>query len=1299
MSLLADRWCLRLVMGAIAVAPFAFAMALGTSSASAARGVVAIFGQEGTGAGDFTFPGGVAVNDASGDVYVADVGESGTGQRIQQFTADGEFIRAWGWGVDTGAATFEVCSDSCLGGIQGSGAGQFSFRAQDPDTFVFMHPQIAIDQADGSLYVADTLNNRVQKFTASGAYTGQFGVGGSGDAEFNIPQGIAVDPSTRDVYVADTGNNRVQRFSSAGAYVSQIGPVAGGVAEGEFTRPKRVAVDSSGRLYVLDVGNARVQRFTSGGEFDQILGSVSFCAFGDPDLAVDPVTDHVFVRGCDPDLTTSGIVEIDADGLLVEVHPLPFEVVGLAVRSLTGRLYAPDRDAPRVAILDEVSPPTVAVDPVGDVSATGATFSGVVNPHGRPSTGYHFEYSTDGLSWTSAPASDVPVGSGDLDIPVSEAVTGLEPNTEYRVRLVASKDFAAASATSSEVTFKTDVARPLVRALAAGGRTGTAAWLGGEVNAQNSPTTYFVEYALESDSTYSNGSRVPLAPAGVAVGEGNVFVPVRQLVTGLQPETAYRFRVVATNTAGTTPGPDVTFVTDKAPPAPPGGRGYEMVSPLDKNGGNVDRNLGDVGQTVTSGASVSGNVVAYAATSLFAGVSSGAVAGQYRSERGEAGWSTRGITPPLAPDPFSDALSPTVEFLSEDLSQAIVSTSATLVEQAGQLGGSWGLYLQDHTGPTSSYRLLSTPAQPLPPIPPSSVGKLAFSFGAASSDLKHVAFESAGRQLSAEEVADRAVYQWSDGQLRLASILPSGEPAFQGQVGGGVRNSQFYPGVHPISDDGERVFFTDGPSNTAGPLYVREHGATTRALSASERDGDDPSVALDAKFQAAKASDGSVALFTSRLRLTDDATATAGNCDSVEQCHDDLYRWDGSAPAGERLTDLTTGDPQGGGVLGIAAAADDLSRVYFVATGTLTEDAAVGRPNLYLWSPGQGVRRIATLDPSDAAIWGTDRSDSSKRFRDARLSADGSTLLFASRGRLTGDETGGHAQIYRYDAVTDRLACVSCTSDGSAVTGDSWLFYPPEVPGRVPATPYRLPRNLSADGSKAFFETAQKLVAADTNGKPDVYEWSNGTLSLISAGAGRDAAEFVDASADGRDVFFTTRERLVGSDVDSQVDLYDARVGGGFPEQKLPPPCEGDECQGPLASRPDLISPADGSAEDGGVAAKPRSFSVGKLSVAQRRSLARGRTARLSVRVTAPGGLTVRGVARMRGRTKRVLSGIKTARRAGVVRVPLQLSPMARRQLNADGRLKVRLVVRFAGVRKAGSQTLTLRAISGRKDR
>ena len=109
-------------------------------------------------------------------------------------------------------------------------------------------------------------------------------------------------------------------------------------------------------------------------------------------------------------------------------------------------------------------------------------------------------------------------------------------------------------------------------------------------------------------------------------------------------------------------------------------------------------------------------------------------------------------------------------------------------------------------------------------------------------------------------------------------------------------------------------------------------------------------------------------------------------------------------------------------------------------------------------------------------------------------------------------------------------------------------------------------RNLSADGSTAFFVSQVPLVPSDTNGKYDPYMWKDGALELVSTGHSENDSQFMDASRSGDDAFFLTREQLVGTDTDDSIDLYDARVGGGLASQNPPPPpppCEGDACKPP----------------------------------------------------------------------------------------------------------------------------------------
>ena len=109
------------------------------------------FGTSGSGDGQFSGNTGIAVDGSNGDLYVADTGN----HRIVKLDSDGNFIRAFGWGVDDGTAAAQVCTSGCQAGISGSGAGQF-----DTPRFV------AIDQSPspGDVYVADTATYLVQKF-------------------------------------------------------------------------------------------------------------------------------------------------------------------------------------------------------------------------------------------------------------------------------------------------------------------------------------------------------------------------------------------------------------------------------------------------------------------------------------------------------------------------------------------------------------------------------------------------------------------------------------------------------------------------------------------------------------------------------------------------------------------------------------------------------------------------------------------------------------------------------------------------------------------------------------------------------------------------------------------------------------------------------------------------------------------------------------------------------------------------------------------------------------------------------
>jgi hypothetical protein len=161
--------------------------------------------------------------------------------------------------------------------------------------------------------------------------------------------------------------------------------------------------------------------------------------------------------------------------------------------------------------------------------------------------------------------------------------------------------------------------------------------------------------------------------------------------------------------------------------------------------------------------------------------------------------------------------------------------------------------------------------------------------------------------------------------------------------------------------------------------------------------------------------------------------------------------------------------------------------------------------------------------------------------------------------------------------------CVSCNPSGSPAVSGAHLT---DANGALTSSPNPrdafLTHNLSGDGGRIFFETEEALLDGDTNNQLDVYEWERegtgscertsasfsesdgGCLYLISTGQSAQPSYFGDASAEGEDVFFFTRQSLVSQDQDLNVDVYDASVGGGIPAQNPPPPpapCAGETCR------------------------------------------------------------------------------------------------------------------------------------------
>ncbi len=649
-----------------------------------------------------------------------------------------------------------------------------------------------------------------------------------------------------------------------------------------------------------------------------------------------------------------------------------------------------------------------------------------------------------------------------------------------------------------------------------------------QVNPGGVATTYHFDYIAEAGyqanlqagrDGFFGASKVPPNAEAKVPGSGSSFVSVGQALAGLAPETAYRYRVFATHAAESTLGTERIFAT-RGPVGPLmllDGRGWELVSPVDKNAGEITGAGGEAGDGVNQAALQGGAATFSSASSFGAGGEGAPVASQYVARRAAAGWAVENVTAPLFSGGYEGLNGTPYRLFAADLSQGLLAAALyPPLPGTGAPPGYENYYLR---GAGGGFTALLTHADVAALAMPSQSFEL--DFAGASPDLRQLVLSTcAALDPGAAEVPGPGagcdpgspnLYQWSAAGLRLLSLRPDGSAA----------PGRLAAPSGAISADGARVFWTDGAD-----LYLREGTDTVQVDAAAPGGG-------GGAFEAA-AADGAVAFFSK-----------AGH----------LYRYEVASAATEDLTPA-------GGVQGVLGASADGSHVYFL-TGS----------GLFLNRGGANTEVAAAADavnfpPSTGS---------------ARVSADGSHLAFVSSAELTIydntdlDSKEPHSEVYVYDAGDGSLSCASCRPTGERPEGPSTLPGA-SVNGEGPgATRAYKPRALTAGGGRLFFDSADALVIHDTNNDWDVYEWeedgvgscrrAGGCLQLISDGRARGGASFVDASADGTDALFLTDGSLVPADPDA-VDLYDARVDGGFPQPQQPPLCEEDFCQ-PLPSPPD----------------------------------------------------------------------------------------------------------------------------------
>ena len=320
--------------------------------------------------------------------------------------------------------------------------------------------------------------------------------------------------------------------------------------------------------------------------------------------------------------------------------------------------------------------------------------------------------------------------------------------------------------------------------------------------------------------------------------------------------------------------------------------------------------------------------------------------------------------------------------------------------------------------------------------------------------------------------------------------------------------------------------------------------------------------------------------------------------------------------------------------------------------------------------------------------------------------------MFLSSGDLTADDSSSDgAQVFRYDAQTGQLQRISIGNNGFGDNGNfvgsgcGPSFCPQDAVLPPPLLTHAgFPRTdpaMSDDGSRVFFQSPQGLTPGalndvritnngDNSSSPvyalNVYEWeqagagscpasqSSGCVSLISDG--HDVGVYGSASdvlligtdTTGANVFFKTSDQLVPQDTDTEEDIYDARIGGGFPYTPPAAGCAGDNCQGSPSGAPATPTAATLTFSGPGNLASAPTAGTGTVKVVKRS--VKGSAFSVTVKVPAGGRVTITG------------AGIRTAHKvvskAGSYRLRVGLTARERRLLNRRRRLKLMLHVAYA---------------------
>jgi hypothetical protein len=1208
--------------------------------------------------------------DAAGDVYVVDSGaktvdrfsSSGTPPVFSPlaFSASGEYI--------VGA--------KLTGTPTGTGGTLVSFE----------HPDgVAVNEAStgpgaGDVYVADGAGHVLDVFSSTGQYVSRLtgtptGAGGA-EVPFKDPQGLAVDQSTHDLYVTDPESEVVDVFSSTGSYVTQFGAGVLGVS-GPYG--ESVAVnDLTEEAYVGDSGTDTVDVFGSSGS----LLPPEWHGAGTPDglfeggyvyVGLDPTTHHVYVAST----AFSAVDEFGAfasEKYLGQLTGTPSRGFtrpqAVAVDPTNQDLYVADFDEETGSgVVDVFGPdvivPTVSIKPITAIGQNSATLSGDVNPMGGETT-YRFEDSTNGAQWSSLGNASIAGNAGE--VPVTQNVTAFAGDTTYHVRLVAVN--LVGTATSTEETFTTLPAGPPKPPAPAG-----------------CPNE---QVRSESDVNPETG-----VPFSLALPECRAYEMVSPPLKNGSPMTNQVSQFIAS---------------------------ASLVSSLGSEGSALLVNSTGIWQ---GGEQPANNALLN---------SDASEAETYRLTRGESGWGFRPAVPSALDlrlygsfiPPYSNDINLNGVFLGAGFAP---SEQFLRLENLTNLDPN--LYRLEPDGAVAEIGPSAPPSErPATEQARKEDAASGVVPRGASIDLSRTLFSVDGIRWPFDHTKTstptfgyyiNSLYEYvGTGHTGEGTDVPTlvgvdNEEAQISECGTGARVKALpdeSDGASSISGGGSTVFFTalaEGQGCSAGegggPLVdqlfarVGEPGAGTKVGNAVTVNvagtecatSDSCNVTKAVEYQGASA-DGSKVFFTS-----EQPSLIAGETDTTNSLYECRLPGDSGAsmtrmaavkvnPCPDLVPVSGSGAGAGADVQSVVAVSEDGSHVYFTAKGVLTgENAehktpAPGQDNLYVWQepitshPLGHTAFIVTLPSAKFAPGGE------------QATPNGDSLVFTSAADLTPGDTSTVSQVFLYEAQHEALVRVSkgqngFNNDGNTTTDPASIFNGAVVKGR---------RVISEDGSTVVFESSQALTAQAHGGIDNVYLWRGGNVYLISDGTTADEsvqrpiggqyAGLVGIDASGQNVFFTTETHLVGQDSDELSDLYDARIGGGFPAPKVNA-CSGEACQGGPPTSLAPVSP--GSLSPSGVGnVTPPPAPPAKPTVEILKTKVKATTLLVTVRTSAKGRVQISG----KGLTTTIKEGLK----AGTHQIKVKLTKAGRKAgaHRKKTRLRVSLTVGKQTVAKTTSVKL-----------